>query len=92
MQSAVSCNQAIFSINCKEVAYLNRAGHTEAGHWFPRLAGCEPASVIVWKFWNEDGKHGGRQIEILPQKHQIKLVTIADLIEYRQLNETPIEH
>lgn len=81
----------IFPLIAKEGGVLNRAGHTEAGVDLPRLAGCEPAGVIV-EILNEDGTMARRpELEEFAKKHDIKIGTIADLIEYRNLNETTIE-
>jgi 3,4-dihydroxy 2-butanone 4-phosphate synthase / GTP cyclohydrolase II len=81
----------IFPLIGKEGGVLNRAGHTEAGIDLARLAGCEPASVIV-EILNEDGSMARRpELEVFAAKHNIKVGTIADLIEYRNLNETTIE-
>lgn len=81
----------IFPLIAKEGGVLNRAGHTEAGVDLARLAGCEPASVIV-EILNEDGTMARRpDLETFAKKHDLKIGTIADLIEYRNLNETTIE-
>lgn len=81
----------IFPLIAKEGGVLNRAGHTEAGVDLARIAGCEPASVIV-EILNEDGTMARRpQLEAFAEKHNLKIGTIADLIEYRNLNETTIE-
>ncbi|AXR07187.1 bifunctional 3,4-dihydroxy-2-butanone-4-phosphate synthase/GTP cyclohydrolase II [Salinimonas sediminis] len=81
----------IFPLIAKDGGVLNRAGHTEAGVDLARLAGCEPASVIV-EVLNEDGTMARRpQLETFAQKHNLKIGTIADLIEYRNLNETTIK-
>ncbi len=81
----------IFPLIAKEGGVLNRAGHTEAGVDLARLAGCEPASVIV-EILNEDGSMARRpELEVFAQKHDIKIGTIADLIEYRNMNETTVE-
>ncbi len=81
----------IFPLMAQEGGVLTRAGHTEAGCDLARLAGFTPASVIV-EILNEDGTMARRpDLEIFGEKHGIKLGTIADLIEYRNLNETTIE-
>lgn len=81
----------IFPLIAKEGGVLNRAGHTEAGVDLPRLAGCEPAGVIV-EILNEDGSMARRpDLEEFAKKHDIKLGTIADLIEYRNVNEATVE-
>lgn len=80
----------IFPIVAKEGGVLVRAGHTEAGCDFARLAGFEPASVIV-EILKEDGTMARRpDLEIFAQKHQLKIGTIADLINYRLRKEKTI--
>jgi 3,4-dihydroxy 2-butanone 4-phosphate synthase/GTP cyclohydrolase II len=81
----------IFPLIAKDGGVLNRAGHTEAGVDLARLAGFEAAAVIV-EILNEDGTMARRpDLEIIAEKHGIKMGTIADLIEYRNANETTIE-
>ncbi|GAB3037073.1 bifunctional 3,4-dihydroxy-2-butanone-4-phosphate synthase/GTP cyclohydrolase II [Bowmanella dokdonensis] len=81
----------IFPLIAKEGGVLNRAGHTEAGVDLARLAGAEPAAVIV-EILNEDGSMARRpELEAFATRHNLKIGTIADLIEYRNLNETTIE-
>ncbi|MFV0576307.1 MAG: bifunctional 3,4-dihydroxy-2-butanone-4-phosphate synthase/GTP cyclohydrolase II [Vibrio sp.] len=81
----------IFPLSAQDGGVLTRAGHTEAGCDLARLAGLEPASVIV-EILNEDGSMARRpELEIFAEKHGIKLGTIADLIEYRNNTETTIE-
>nr|WP_086939020.1 bifunctional 3,4-dihydroxy-2-butanone-4-phosphate synthase/GTP cyclohydrolase II [Thaumasiovibrio occultus] len=81
----------IFPLSAQDGGVLTRAGHTEAGCDVARLAGLEPASVIV-EILNEDGTMARRpDLEIFAKEHDIKLGTIADLIEYRIANETTIE-
>ncbi|WP_047049935.1 bifunctional 3,4-dihydroxy-2-butanone-4-phosphate synthase/GTP cyclohydrolase II [Vibrio mexicanus] len=81
----------IFPLAAQEGGVLTRAGHTEAGCDLARLAGLEPASVIV-EILNDDGTMARRpDLEIFAEKHGIKLGTIADLIEYRNNTETTIE-
>lgn len=81
----------IFPLTAQDGGVLTRAGHTEAGCDLARLAGLEPASVIV-EILNEDGTMARRpDLEIFAEKHGIKLGTIAALIEYRNHTETTIE-
>ncbi|NLS14132.1 3,4-dihydroxy-2-butanone-4-phosphate synthase [Vibrio sp. SM6] len=81
----------IFPLAAQEGGVLTRAGHTEAGCDLARLAGFEPASVIV-EILNDDGTMARRpDLEVFAEKHGIKLGTIADLIEYRNNTETTIE-
>ena len=81
----------IFPIMARDGGVLTRAGHTEAGCDLARMAGLEPSSVIV-EILNEDGTMARRpDLEVFAEKHNIKIGTIADMIEYRNLNETTIE-
>jgi 3,4-dihydroxy 2-butanone 4-phosphate synthase/GTP cyclohydrolase II len=70
---------------------LRRAGHTEAGVDLARMAGFEPAALIV-EIMNEDGTMARRpQLEEFAAKHDLRMGTIADLIEYRALHEQSVE-
>lgn len=81
----------IFPLRAQKGGVLMRAGHTEAGCDLARLAGFEPASVIV-EIMNDDGTMARRpELEKFAQKHDLKIGTIADLIQYRVLNEKTIE-
>lgn len=81
----------IFPICARDGGTLNRAGHTEAGCDLARLAGVEPASVIV-EILNDDGSMARRSdLEVFAQKHGLKIGTIADLIHYRTKNESMLE-
>ncbi|TDO95874.1 bifunctional 3,4-dihydroxy-2-butanone-4-phosphate synthase/GTP cyclohydrolase II [Marinomonas balearica] len=80
----------VFPLMSKPGGVLSRAGHTEAGCDLARLAGYEPASVIV-EVINDDGTMARRSdLEKFAEKHRIKVGTIADLIHYRTLNETTV--
>jgi len=81
----------IFPIMAKPGGVLSRAGHTEAGCDLARLAGLEPAAAIV-EILKEDGSMARREdLEIFAKEHDLKMGTIADLIEYRIRNEKTIE-
>jgi len=81
----------IFPIMAKPGGVLNRAGHTEAGCDLARLAGVEPAAVIV-EILNEDGSMARRpDLEVFAQQHNLKIGTIADLIHYRIQHENTLE-
>ncbi|ACV25893.1 bifunctional 3,4-dihydroxy-2-butanone-4-phosphate synthase/GTP cyclohydrolase II [Kangiella koreensis] len=81
----------IFPIMAKPGGVLNRAGHTEASCDLARLAGFEPAAVIV-EILNEDGTMARRpDLEKFAQEHGLKMGTIADLIEYRSTKEKTVE-
>lgn len=80
----------IFPLKAKPGGVLNRAGHTEAGCDLARLAGFEPAAVIV-EILNEDGTMARRpDLEQFASEHNVKIGTIADLIEYRSLKEKTV--
>ncbi|TKB49235.1 3,4-dihydroxy-2-butanone-4-phosphate synthase [Ferrimonas sediminicola] len=80
----------IFPLRARDGGVLTRAGHTEASVDLARLGGYESAAVIV-EILNEDGTMARRpQLEVFAEEHGLKIGTIADLIEYRNLNETTI--
>ena len=81
----------IFPLRAKAGGVLRRAGHTEAAIDFARLAGFEPAGVIV-EIMNEDGSMA-RLPELLKiaEQHNLKICSIEDLIAYRLEKETLIE-
>ncbi|MGB1158939.1 MAG: bifunctional 3,4-dihydroxy-2-butanone-4-phosphate synthase/GTP cyclohydrolase II [Porticoccaceae bacterium] len=77
----------IFPLKAQPGGVLSRAGHTEAGCDLARLAGFEPAAVIV-EIMNEDGTMARRDdLERFAKKHDLKIGTIADLIHYRLVTE-----
>lgn len=81
----------VFPIMACEGGVLVRAGHTEAGCDFARLAGCEPSSVIV-EILNDDGTMARRDDLVkFAKKHDLKIGTIEDLIRYRVENERTVE-
>ena len=81
----------VFPLMSQPGGVLTRAGHTEAGCDLARLAGFEPAAVIV-EILNEDGTMARRRdLERFARTHGLKLGTIADLIRYRLSKERSIE-
>ena len=73
----------IFPLMAQSGGVLTRAGHTEAGCDYARLAQLEPAAVIV-EIMDEDGSMARRpQLEKFAQEHKLKIGTIEDLIRYR---------
>ena len=81
----------IFPVMARKGGVLFRAGHTEAGCDLARIAGFEPASVIV-EILNDDGTMARRRdLEKFALKHDIKIGTIEDLIRYRIDNEHTVE-
>ena len=67
---------------------LVRTGQTEGSVDLARLAGLKPAGVIC-EVMNDDGTMARMpDLEIFAKKHNLKIVTIADLIRYRLQNES----
>ena len=80
----------IFPLKARRGGVLRRAGHTEAAIDFARLAGMYPAGVIV-EIMNDDGTMARLpELKKIAKKHDLKIVTIKDLIEYRIQNESLI--
>src|SRR5688572_20813479 len=81
----------VFPLMARPGGVLTRAGHTEAGCDLARLAGFEPAAVIV-EILNDDGTMARRpDLERFAAAHGLRIGTIADLIRYRLENESSIE-
>jgi len=81
----------VFPLMAQPGGVLTRAGHTEAGCDLARLAGFEPAAVIV-EILNEDGTMARRpDLERFAAEHGLKIGTIADLIRYRLQKERTID-
>ena len=80
----------IFPLKAREGGVLRRAGHTEAAVDLARLAGLQPAGVIV-EILNEDGSMARTpELHKIAEKFDLKFITIKDLIEYRIKNESLI--
>ena len=81
----------IFPLKAKEGGVLRRTGHTEAAIDFARLAGLQPAGVIV-EIMNEDGTMARLpQLLEVAKKFDIKIVSIEDLVAYRMEHDSLIE-
>ncbi|MCP9200988.1 3,4-dihydroxy-2-butanone-4-phosphate synthase [Gramella sp. GC03-9] len=81
----------IFPLKAKEGGVLRRTGHTEAAIDFARLAGFEPAGVIV-EIMNEDGTMARLpQLMEVAKKFDLKVVSIEDLVAYRMQHDSLIE-
>jgi 3,4-dihydroxy 2-butanone 4-phosphate synthase/GTP cyclohydrolase II len=80
----------IFPLKARQGGVLRRAGHTEAAVDLSRLAGLQPAGVIV-EILNEDGSMARTpELHKIAEKFDLKFITIKDLIEYRIKNESLI--
>lgn len=81
----------IFPLIAKDGGVLRRAGHTEAAVDLARLAGLQPAGVLV-EILNEDGSMARLpDLYNIAEKHDLKIISIEDLIKYRLEKETLIE-
>ncbi len=81
----------IFPLKAKEGGVLRRTGHTEAAIDFARLAGLQPAGVIV-EIMNEDGTMARLpQLIEVAKKFDLKIVSIEDLVAYRMEHDSLIE-
>ncbi|HEX6914279.1 MAG TPA: bifunctional 3,4-dihydroxy-2-butanone-4-phosphate synthase/GTP cyclohydrolase II [Chitinophagaceae bacterium] len=81
----------IFPLRAKEGGVLRRAGHTEATVDIARMAGLEPAGVLV-EIMNEDGTMARLpQLLDIAKKFDLKIISIKDLIEYRLRSECLVE-
>jgi 3,4-dihydroxy 2-butanone 4-phosphate synthase / GTP cyclohydrolase II len=81
----------VFPLRARKGGVLARAGQTEAAVDLARLAGLIPAGVVC-EIMNEDGTMA-RVPDLIPycERHGLKLVTVADLIEYRRRHEQLVE-
>ncbi|QXM06817.1 bifunctional 3,4-dihydroxy-2-butanone-4-phosphate synthase/GTP cyclohydrolase II [Crassaminicella indica] len=81
----------IFPLAARSGGVLKRAGHTEAAVDLAKLSGLYPAGVIC-EIMNEDGTMARiPQLMEYVKKHNLKIITIADLITYRRKNEFLVE-
>jgi 3,4-dihydroxy 2-butanone 4-phosphate synthase/GTP cyclohydrolase II len=81
----------IFPLRAKKGGVLRRAGHTEASIDLARLAGFEPAGVLV-EIMNDDGGMARLpDLEIMAKKFDCKIISIKDLIEFRLKRDSLIE-
>ncbi|WP_125151946.1 bifunctional 3,4-dihydroxy-2-butanone-4-phosphate synthase/GTP cyclohydrolase II [Clostridium rectalis] len=81
----------IFPLEARKGGVLKRAGHTEAAVDLATLAGLYPAGVIC-EIMNEDGTMARvAQLNEYVKEHNLKIITIADLINYRRTKESLIE-
>ncbi len=78
-------------LRAREKGVLRRPGHTEAAVDLARLAGLQPAGVLI-EIMNEDGSMARLpDLITVAKEHQLKLISIADLIAYRLRTESIIE-
>ena len=81
----------VFPLVAKIGGVLRRTGHTEAAIDLPRLAGLEPAGVIV-EIMNEDGSMARlKDLVKVADKFKLKIISIEDLVSYRMKHDSLIE-
>ena len=81
----------VFPLRAKNGGVLRRTGHTEAAVDFARLAGFEPAGLLV-EILNEDGTMARLpQLAEVAKKFGLKLVSIEDLVAYRMRHDSLID-
>jgi 3,4-dihydroxy 2-butanone 4-phosphate synthase / GTP cyclohydrolase II len=81
----------VFPLRARPGGVLQRAGQTEAAVDLARLAGLNPAGVVC-EVMNDDGTMA-RVPDLIPycERHGVKMITVADLIEYRRRTEKLVE-
>jgi len=78
----------VFPLRARDGGVMVRAGQTEGSVDLARIAGLKPAGVIC-EIMNDDGTMARMpELEKFSEKHGINICTIADLIEYRMINES----
>lgn len=78
----------IFPLRAKNGGVLVRPGQTEASVDIARMAGLHPSGVIC-EIMNEDGTMARLpELEVFAQQHDMKMITVADLVRYRISKET----
>ncbi|MFC4086056.1 bifunctional 3,4-dihydroxy-2-butanone-4-phosphate synthase/GTP cyclohydrolase II [Amycolatopsis samaneae] len=83
----------VVPLRAKEGGVLRRAGHTEAAVDLARLAGLHPAGVLCEIVSQKDdgGMARREELEVFAADHDLRLITIADLIAYRKRHEKQVE-
>ncbi len=90
-QKSITTPGHVFPIKYQEGGVLKRAGHTEASVDLVRMAGLFPGGVIC-EIMNDDGSMARmKELKKFVSKHNLNLITIADLIKYRYRNENFVE-
>lgn len=80
----------IFPLRAKEGGVLRRTGHTEAAVDLARLAGLEPVGILI-EILNPDGTMARLpQLIEVAKEHQMKIISIEDLVAYRMKNDSLI--
>ncbi len=81
----------IFPLKARNGGVLRRTGHTEAAVDLARLAGFEPAGLIV-EIMNDDGTMARLpELRMIAERFDLKLISIEDLVAYRMRTERMVE-
>ncbi len=81
----------IFPLKAKREGVLRRTGHTEATIDLAKLAGFEPAGVLV-EIMNEDGTMARMSdLQLIAKRFDLKIISIKDLVAYRLRTEQMVE-
>ncbi|WP_213563157.1 3,4-dihydroxy-2-butanone-4-phosphate synthase [Staphylococcus auricularis] len=81
----------LFPLIAYDDGVLARTGHTEASVDLAKLAGTKPAAVIC-EIMNDDGTMAkGEDLQRFKETHQLPMITIEDLVKYRQTHEKELE-
>ncbi|NDL55628.1 bifunctional 3,4-dihydroxy-2-butanone-4-phosphate synthase/GTP cyclohydrolase II [Phytoactinopolyspora mesophila] len=81
----------VFPLRAKEGGVLRRAGHTEAGVDLARLAGFSPAAVLCEVVHDDGSMMRAPALREFADEHGLAMISIADLIRYRQRTERQVE-
>ncbi len=82
----------IFPLKARNGGVLERTGHTEGSVDLMKLAGLKPAGVIC-EIMNDDGTMArGADLKVFAEKHNMIVLSIKDLIEYRLSHDSLVEH
>lgn len=80
----------VFPLRARKGGVLVRQGQTEASVDMSRIAGLDPSAVIC-EIMNEDGTMARMaELEVFAEKHDLKIISVADLVRYRIQKETLI--
>jgi 3,4-dihydroxy 2-butanone 4-phosphate synthase/GTP cyclohydrolase II len=77
----------IFPLIARKGGVLQRSGHTEAALDLAKLAGLEPSGILCEIMADDGAMARGQQLIDFTRRHDLKIVNIADLIEYRRQRE-----
>lgn len=82
----------IFPLRAKPRGVLERRGHTEAAVDLARLAGSSPVAAIAELMHDDGSMMRGIELREFAREHGLAYLTIEDLVRYRTLTETLVEH